>query len=399
MKAIKRILSRTSLVLLAALLLISGAAGLADHLVPDCIAVFEGAVPSAGMLGTLTVEGEAIGEQSGGEALATFHLFGVLPIKEVTVKSYRERTLVPGGGLFGLRAPLGGVLVTSLEKGERGGSPAASAGLLRGDLITAVNGTAIKTASELSSAIGKSGGQPLTLTVIRGERTLTFTLTPECRDATEGWRAGLYVKDTVAGIGTVTFIDPETGFFGGLGHGVYDGGSKTPLAIARGAVTGVGLSGVKEGTPGSPGELTGHLEAEKVGTLFKNTDCGVFGVLHQEVSVEDAIPIGLSSEVRVGRAEILSTVKEGAPCRYTIEITSLRGERGSAKSFSIRVVDKQLLKETGGIVQGMSGSPIIQNGKLVGAVTHVMIGDPTSGYGIYIENMLDAASEVGTQAA
>ncbi len=391
MKACKTILSCFLFILLLGLTLTSGAAGLADHLIPDRISVMAGNFPSAGGLGTLSLTRERVLSPHVKETVATFRLFGVLPMKEVRIRSYDGLTLLPGGYLFGLRSSLDGALVTSFAKGRGARCPAAEAGLLRGDLITAVDGTPIRTAGELSSAIGTSGGRALKLTVVRGERTLTLTLTPLCEEGS--YRAGVFVKDSVAGIGTVTFVDPETGFFGGLGHGVYDGTKKTPIAMPRGAVTEVELSGVRAGEPGAPGELCGHLEAEKIGTLRKNTDAGVFGVLHSPRAAEGALPIGLSDEVRLGRAEILSTVKDGAPCRYTIEITSLSGEKGSNKSFSIRVVDPTLLSLTGGIVQGMSGSPIIQNGKLVGAVTHVMIGDPASGYGIYIENMLDAAGE------
>ncbi len=400
MKAYKKILSSCCFLLLLTLLLFAGAAGLADRLVPDSISVFAGEEPRAAeALGRLTLGEEAPCGEHASEARGVFRLFGVFPIKEVTVRSYRELSLLPGGYLFGLRAPLGGALVTSLAKEEGARCPAAEAGLLRGDLITEVDGVSITTAAELSKALSASGGRTLSLTVLRGERTLTLSLTPECHSDQEGYRAGLYVKDSVAGIGTVTFVDPESGFFGGLGHGVYDGGSKTPIAITRGAVTEVGLTGVRRGASGSPGELRGHLEADKTGTLLMNTECGVFGVLHTPRSGSEAIPIGLARDVTVGKAEIISTVEEGGPCRYTIEITSLRGEKGSTKSFSIRVVDERLLERTGGIVQGMSGSPIIQNGRLIGAVTHVMIGDPTAGYGIYIENMLDAAGAAGMQKA
>ena len=386
MKVLKTVCSGISLVLLLSFVFLASAAGMADYCIPDTLSFFRGEEPIVGAFAPLSLEKE---EDTRGRIL----LFGVLPIKEVGLREVERMSLCPGGGVFGIRAPMGGALVTGLSEvaGTEGNRcPAREAGLRCGDLITAVDGRAVSTAAELSAAIGGCGGNPLSLTVCRGGKTLTLSLSP-CRAGGEGvFRAGVLVKDTVAGIGTVTFYDPETGFFGGLGHGVYDGVSKEPASIGRGAVTGVGLTGVVKGKNGSPGELRGHLEAEKIGTLLSNTDSGVFGVLAAP-PVGEPIPVALSREVKVGPAEIISTLADGATGRYTIEITSLRGERGSDKSFSIRVTDPALLELTGGIVQGMSGSPIIQNGKLVGAVTHVMISDPTSGYGIFIENMLSAA--------
>ena len=395
MKVHKIISSGISLVLLLSFVFLAGAAGIAEYCIPDTLSFFQGEEPALGAFATLSTSER---EDTRGRVL----LFGVLPIKEVGLREVERLSLCPGGGVFGIRAPMDGALVTALSEvatAEGSRAPAREAGLHRGDLITAVGGTPIRTAEELSAAIEGCDGRPLSITVCRRGETLTLSLTP-CRAGGEGaFRAGVMVKDTVAGIGTVTFYDPETGFFGGLGHGVYDGVSRTPAALGRGAVTGVGLTGVVKGKAGSPGELRGHLEAEKIGTLLSNTDSGVFGVLAAPPAGE-AIPISLSREVRVGPAEILSTIEDGKTCSYTIEITSLRGERGSEKSFSIRVTDPTLLELTGGIVQGMSGSPIIQNGHLIGAVTHVMIGDPTAGYGIYIENMLSAAqSQVQPNAA
>ena len=355
-------------------------------LLPDTVSHFTGEPPAVPALCTLTAHG--------GEGEATVRLLGILPIKRVTVREYEALSLCPGGGVFGLRASLGGVLVTALsgvpgeEDGRRG--PAEEAGIQRGDMITAINGTPLSQAEVLAAEVGRCKGS-LTLTLLRAGQALTVSLTP--RVGNDGRRvAGLLVRDSVAGIGTVTYIDPRTGEFGGLGHGVYDASLGGLVPLSRGTVTKVGLTGVTPGASGAPGELRGHLTANRIGTLRANTDCGVFGVLSDIPAASTAIPVGLRDAVRVGPAEILCTVGEGGCARYGIEITSLRGKRGDDTSFSIRVTDPRLVSLTGGIVQGMSGSPIIQNGKLVGAVTHVMIGDPTEGYGIFIENMLEAAA-------
>lgn len=399
MKILRTVCSCFSLLLLLSLMAVAGVAGAAEYYIPDSISVFAGEMPSSFALGSVTVEEEiSLGAHARG-ACCTVRLFGVIPIKELTVKEYERISLCPGGGVFGISAPLDGVLVTSLSSvGEQ--SPARAAGLRCGDKITAVDGTPTKTALELSSAVAASGGRSLCLTVLRDGKQESITLTPAYDKASGAWRAGVGVKDCVSGIGTVTFVDPETGFFGGLGHGVYDGVSKLPVAVRRGAVTEVELSGVTRGAAGTPGELRGHLMTERLGTLLTNTDCGVFGMLLPDATVtEPAIPIALRHEVKTGKAEILSTLQNGKTERYSIEITDLRGNKGDGKSFSIRVTDERLLATAGGIVQGMSGSPIIQDGKLVGAVTHVLIGDPTAGYGIFIENMLSAAEMPRNKAA
>ncbi len=386
--------------LLATLLVTASMAGIVDYTVPDSISVFCDEEPIGGSLATIAM-GESVPTLHGSKSEATVKLFGFLPIKKIEVNSFRHKVLCPGGGVFGLRAPLDGVLVTAVGEVSTGDGvhqPAKAGGLISGDLITAVNGRKVTTATELSEAVENSGGQSLCLTVIRSGRELTVSVQPVSLGEGRGYRIGVFVRDSIAGIGTVTFIDPESGSFGGLGHGVYDGFSKQPVTLSRGVVTKVGLSGITRGAAGAPGELRGHLEPEKIGSLLSNTDCGVFGVLLTPPS-EPAIPVGLRDDVRLGKAEILSTLENGVTERYTIEITDLRGERDSTKSFSVRITDPRLLEKTGGIVQGMSGSPIIQDGKLVGAVTHVLIGDPSRGYGIYIENMLSAAEGAGRSLA
>ena len=371
-----------ALLCLALLLLPALAVGTARRVIPDTLSYFSDEGPEAGRLCSLTPE------EDGGTA--TVMLLGILPVKTVELREYDRLLLCPGGGAFGLQAALGGVLVTAITPIDGRPSPAAEAGLLCGDLIVGAGSARVETAETLCRMIAESRGIALPLTVKRGEETLTLTLTPRLGSGGE-YLAGMTVKDHAVGIGTITYVDAATGAFGGLGHGVYDGATGTLVPMLRGAVTGVELTGVVRGEVGEPGELRGRLTDVRLGTALLNTECGVFGVLTECPSASSAIPVGLRSSVRVGRAEILCTLDEGGCTRYTVEITSLRGARGNDKSFSIRVTDPRLLEKTGGIVQGMSGSPIIQNGKLVGAVTHVMVSDPTMGYGIYIENMLAAS--------
>ena len=215
---------------------------------------------------------------------------------------------------------------------------------------------------------------------------------------TNEYRLGVVLKDGAAGIGTITYIDPETGDFGGLGHGICDTDTGEVINFTEGQITGVILSGVKKGEEGKPGELSGLLTDKVKGVLYSNTECGVFGKL-------DSIPEGLSStaieiahrdDVHSGEATILSTVKVGSVKEYKIEISDINKGSTGTKSFKIKVTDPALIAITGGVVRGMSGSPIIQDGKLVGAVTHVMVANPTEGYGIFIENMLSASESART---
>jgi stage IV sporulation protein B len=210
----------------------------------------------------------------------------------------------------------------------------------------------------------------------------------------EKYKLGVTLRDTASGIGTLTFIDPDSGAYGGLGHGVLSNDGSI-LPIRSGEASGVILGGIKRGECGKPGELSGILNKTHLGSVKFNTASGIFGILDEcELMNREAMPIGKRNEVIPGAAEIISTVKNGKRQSYKIEITEIleHGDTGS-KSFKIKVTDPTLITLTGGIVRGMSGSPIIQNGKLVGAVTHVLVANPTEGYGIFIENMLAAAQQ------
>ena len=296
-----------------------------------------------------------------------------------------ERKLIPGGGVFGIRIACDGVLVAGIREG---GSVGSDAGLRQGDLIVAVDGRKIGTVRDLVDAVKQSGGRPLSLSVLREEKTISLSVAP-VRYEGEAWQLGIFVRDNAAGIGTVTFVDPETGAFGGLGHAIGDGKTGKPLRIKAGTVTGVILDGIERGRPGEPGELKGMLRPGGIGTVESNTEYGVFGRL-SEIPRGEAVPVAKPDEVREGSATVLCTLKNGAVGEYEVELGDLSARAGCTKCFSVRVVDPALLALTGGIVRGMSGSPILQNGRLVGAVTHVTVGDPTRGYGVYLDSMLRA---------
>ena len=315
----------------------------------------------------------------------------------LTKDELKSMRLYPGGPPFGVKFMTEGVLIVGfcdVDTASGRTNPSSAAGLSVGDRIIAVNGNRICGLGELSRIVESSGGKSISLTYRRGGNEHTATLTPAYSLSEGCYKTGAYVKDNGAGIGTVTYIVPNSLEFGGLGHGICesDGGKLVP--ISRGAVVNVGIDGVKKGKSGTPGELRGHFKSGKSGSLLQNTDCGVFGVL---ATLPEGLPceplyLGLRDEVKEGRAYIWSTLEGSTPKRYEIEISNIDRSAAAGKCFSVKVTDKALIDASGGIVQGMSGSPIIQNGKLIGAVTHVMINDPTAGYGIFIDNMLAAAN-------
>ena len=309
--------------------------------------------------------------------------------------SYKNMKLIPGGVPFGVKFNTDGVVVIGfcdIDEMSKSQNPAYAAGLRPKDIIVAVDGKRISDSGDLVKIIEASGGKKVDIVFRRGESEKSISITPVFSKSENKYKTGIWVRDSGAGIGTVTYIDPETREFGGLGHGICDGESGELIPMSRGIVSDVKISKIKKGVAGAPGEIKGHFGIEKWGSLIKNTDCGVFGALTTiPDGVGEAIPVGTRDEVKSGEAEIICTLDDGVRCNYKIEITTINKDSTNSKSFVIKIKDEKLIEKTGGIVQGMSGSPIIQNGKLIGAVTHVMINDPCVGYGIFIENMLTAA--------
>ncbi|MBQ8186286.1 MAG: SpoIVB peptidase [Clostridia bacterium] len=304
-----------------------------------------------------------------------------------------ERVTV-GGIPFGVKFSSEGIVVvgfTEVDTADGMQNPAYDAGLRTGDIITHVCGQPVKTSGEMIRLI-ESCPQPVEITYVREGDENTVSLTPSQSRIDGKMKTGMWIRDTTAGIGTVTFIEPETGVFAGLGHGICDSETGELLKMERGTVVDVQISGITKGVAGTPGELKGYFTGEKTGVLLGNTACGVYGVFTEipaEVPMTD-VELGSRWEVEAGEATILCTLDDNCTAEYGIEIDEIRRDSTDNRSFTIRVTDAELIEKTGGIVQGMSGSPILQNGRLVGAVTHVLVGDPCRGYGIFIENMLDA---------
>lgn len=297
----------------------------------------------------------------------------------------KTEKLLVGGNTFGVRLFTEGVQVVGVSSDP---CPAKQAGIQKRDCILSINETPTQTVEDVVRAIEGSNGSALTLTVRRGEQDLTITLTPT-KDSHGKYKAGLWVRDNAAGIGTITFVDPQSGAFGGLGHGICDSDTGALIPLSRGAVMEAEISGVVPGEQGTPGELKGYLCSKKIGTLLKNCEMGVFGILSPiPEGLDSTIEVGTRDTIHEGKATLRCTLDDGVVREYAIEIGDISKGNTGTKCFAVHVTDPTLIQKTGGIVQGMSGSPILQDGRLVGAVTHVLVGDPTRGYGIFVENML-----------
>ena len=301
--------------------------------------------------------------------------------------------LVPLGGAVGIRLQTEGVMVAGLadvETAEGTLRPAEAAGLCVGDLVTAVDGKKTDSAAAFLTALSALRGEAVDLTVLREGEELHLTVTP-ARALSGAWQLGLWLRDGVSGIGTLTFYDPVSGTFGDLGHGVNDLDSGALLPFGQGVITQARVVDVVPGTNGKPGELCGEFDQEAaLGQLEKNTPSGIFGTADWPEEIEP-VPVAAEEETALGPASILCCVDGDEVCAYAVEISRIYRSPEDHRFLMLTVTDPALLAATGGIVQGMSGSPILQNGKLVGAVTHVLIGDPTRGYGISIRDMLAAA--------
>ena len=298
-----------------------------------------------------------------------------------------EQLLIPVGKIIGITVSDDTLTVAAYD--DSCGAAAREAGLKIGDLLETIDGTPVKRAAEVKEQLKKCDGE-ITLTVLRGGKRETLHLRPH--RTKDGPRLGVYLRQGIAGIGTVTFYDPDTGRFGTLGHGVNDAKGAL-LRMKAGSAYEATVQSVRKGLSGEPGQLRGAAEAgAAVGRLEKNTPQGVFGISPKGWPGEP-LPVANFSDVHVGKAIIRSTVEGEDVQEYSVEILKIYPQnRPDCRNFLLKVTDPDLLTATGGIVQGMSGSPIIQDGKLVGAVTHVLVSDPTRGYGIFIENMLDAAA-------
>ncbi len=317
-------------------------------------------------------------------------------------RSLSSIRIIPGGESVGLKLRTKGVLVIgfhSFTTKSGSASPGEKAGLKVGDVITQLNQKTVSDLAELKDAVNKAGknGQPITLGLERHHSKLTKTIIPKEDRANHTYQLGIFIRNQASGIGTLTFYDPITGNYGALGHVISNQESQSPMAVKDGLLLKSSVSAIERGSEGKPGEKIASFASERhpIGTIIKNTPFGVFGRLNTDLSNgvwNKALPIAVGNQVKEGPAKILTVLNGQKVEAFDIQVlSSMPQSYPATKGLVIKVTDPRLLRATGGIVQGMSGSPIIQNGKLIGAVTHVFVNDPTSGYGVHIEWMLQEA--------
>ncbi len=312
------------------------------------------------------------------------------PPEAKAVQKAEDGQVIPLGEAFGIKLFTDGVIVASLSDIYTTGGiccPAAEAGLRAGDYLIEADGMTIGSNSDLAAYIGQSQGQSVTFRVRRGEKEFETTVTPVFGEG--AFRTGMWVRDSAAGVGTLTFYDPNTGMFAGLGHGICDADAGSVMTLKTGEPAAITLCGIVKGQRGEPGQLRGYFSSdESMGRLLANNETGVYGTLD---SPKEGTPMDVLSrdEVKPGPVEILASIDGSGPRLYSAEIKKVNPADQPTKNLVISVTDKRLLESTGGIVQGMSGAPILQGGKLCGAVTHVFMDDPTMGYGIFAETMLE----------
>ena len=336
---------------------------------------------------------------SGMSTAGAFELPWARTPKPGMVAAAERKTLVPVGHTVGIKLFSDGVLVVGLSQidtADGAEAPAKNCGLKEGDIITHINRQEVDTIEEVQAVLAQSEGEPMSIRALRGDATVELT-TKAVQCSTDGsYKLGAWIRDSMAGIGTVTFYDPESGVFGALGHGVSDVDTMQLMPLSRGAILHSSVTGVEKGQVGTPGQLRGAFDVSRdLGQLYANTTSGIFGTLQETdgLPLGEALPVATRDEVKVGEVTILSNIQGEEVKEYRAEILRVYPENPEdTRNFLVKVTDEALLSKTGGIVQGMSGSPILQDGKLVGAVTHVLLNDPTQGYGILAETMLKAAA-------
>ena len=322
-------------------------------------------------------------------------LFGILPFKQVGIRVIEDQELIPVGVPIGIYVKTEGVMVigTGEFRSVNGEKVAPAEHILKsGDYVVKLNGTEVADKDDLITRIENGSGEAAILTIRRGEEYFDVKIDP-VQDQTKKYKIGVWVRDNAQGVGTMTYIDSQ-GNFGALGHGINDVDTSTLMALQKGTLYHTEIIGITKGSNGSPGELTGFIEYDDrniLGTITENTTRGIFGVCSPDIAGEEqeALPVGLKQEIEAGPAQIRCSIG-GDIENYEVEITDINlGNDNINRGIVLQITDERLLSETGGIVQGMSGSPIIQNGKIIGAVTHVLVQDSTKGYGIFIERMLE----------
>lgn len=333
-----------------------------------------------------------------GKVDLSLNLFNIFKLKNINVNVIPKTTVVPIGTAIGMKLYTDGVLVVGMSEIE-GKRPYENSGIKEGDRIIEINQNSIDNTDDLMQAVSLSNGNELCIKYVRDEKTITTSIQP-VKNSNNQYKLGLWVRDAAAGVGTLTFYEPSSGMFGTLGHGILDVDTSELIKIANGELVTTNILSITKGEKGKPGEIRGTIEAGyTIGNIAKNTKFGVFGSLtkpsYLNIWDEDEIEVALREEIKTGEAQIICELENGKREQYNIEIQRIYLKNNEDnKSMLIKIKDDRLLEKTGGIIQGMSGAPIIQNNKFIGAVTHVLVNDPTLGYGVFADIMLKQMKEV-----
>lgn len=329
--------------------------------------------------------------------------FAGVTVKDLTVNVIPNTVVVPSGETIGLRLYTSGVLVVGMSEiqgiDNNNYTPYKNSGIKEGDMITKVDNETVTCTSDLITKVNESEGNTVKITYVRDGSNYDTEILPT-KTSDDEYKLGLWVRDAASGVGTISFYDPNTGEFGALGHGILDVDTEELIDIARGDIVTSKIVSIVKGEKGKPGELQGSIDNGKIiGEVYKNTNFGIYGKLNNVEQIENdsdkVMEVLPRDEVKEGKATILCTLDDNKQEEYEIEIEKVyTSTNRTNKNMIIRVTDPRLLEKTGGIIQGMSGSPIMQNGKFVGAVTHVMVNNPEKGYGIFADTMLKQMKEV-----
>ena len=351
-----------------------------------------------------TAEGRSVSAATlaaGSSYTASLKLFGLFPVKDVAVKVVDATSVVPCGTPFGIKMFTDGVLVVGMSAVDTptgSYNPAKSSGIKVGDVIVSINGETVSSTEQVAQRVEESGGKSLTFKIRRDNILFDVQFVPAKSVNENRWKAGLWVRDSSAGIGTLTFYSPSSQVFAGLGHHVCDVDTGETLPLSSGEIVPAKIYSVNRGVSGTPGELRGGFEKGTLGNLTVNGETGIYGTLSNLPTLNDPVPVAMKQQVKSGSAQVLTTIDGTTPKLYDIRIDQVRyNDSSPTRNMVIVITDQELLDKTGGIVQGMSGSPILQDGKLIGAVTHVFVNDPTKGFAIFAENMLKTAETVAQQ--
>lgn len=338
----------------------------------------------------------AVDKQTATPRRENLKLFGIIPVKEVTVTEKAEQKVMVSGEVFGIKLYTDGVIVVGIQEVQTDSgkkSPSGSAGIEVGDIIVAIDGENVYTSDQVQSILGANNGGSFEVKIKRGERYRDYTVTPVYCEREGCYKAGMWVRDSTAGIGTITFYNKQSGIFAALGHQINDIDTKEIMPMLDGEAVKATVSKIEKSTRGTTGSLECDFTNQTLGKLLSNTDCGIYGAYAEISECAKEYPVAAIQEVKKGKATLISTVEKGQPKKYEIEITHIGfNENNREKNMIVKVTDKDLINKTGGIVQGMSGSPIIQNGKLVGALTHVIVGNPQKGYAVFAQTMAEESN-------